>query len=255
MDPFTAGIVFSAVMLVLLLFSEMPIAFAMGLAGAMGIYAMGGTRQLAHLVSFDPYTTMSSFTFMAVPMFVLMGFFIAESGIATDIFIAMKKWLGWLSGGLAMAVSVACAALGTVIGTAMIESIMGATIALPEMRKAGYKDVLSTGIIACSGTLGALIPPSVPLIIYGVMTETSIANVFIAGIGPGILTCLLFCLMAWIWCKVDPRAGPATPRVPFREMIRLPSGVYITALLAIVCLGGIYAGFATPTEGARSALL
>jgi tripartite ATP-independent transporter DctM subunit len=103
-------------------------------------------------------------------------------------------------------------------------------------------------MIAAAGNLGALIPPSIPMIIYGVMTETSIGHLFIAGIGPGILWMVLFIVVTYIWCRIDPSAGPSTPREPFRQMIRLPSGVYITILLAIVTLGGIYAGFATPTE-------
>ena len=259
MERLTAGIVFTIVMLFFMLGLRVPAGFAMGLAGAMGIYAMRGAGPLANLVSTIPYAMSSTFMLLAIPMFILMGFLVAESGLSVDIFIAIRRWLGWVRGGLTMAVSVASAALGAVMGLAGTVSITVATIALPEMRKYGYKDILSVGCIAASGTLGCLIPPSIPLIIYGVMTETSIGHLFIAGIGPGVLTTLLFCLASYIFCRIDPTAGAAIPRVPIREAIRFPSGVYITILLAIVCLGGIYAGFATPTEagalGACIALL
>ena len=248
MERLTAGIVFSMIMLVFMLGLRVPAGLAMGLAGALGIYAMRGIGPLSNLVSQIPYAMSSTFMLLAIPMFILMGFLVAESGLSIDIFIAIRRWLGWIRGGLTMAVSVASAALGAVMGLAGTVSITVATIALPEMRKSGYKDILSVGCIAASGTLGCLIPPSIPLIIYGVMTETSIGHLFIAGIGPGVLTCLLFCLASYIFCRIDPQAGAAIPRVPFREAIRFPSGVYVTILLAIVCLGGIYAGFATPTE-------
>jgi len=248
MDRLTAGVVFIFVMLIFMLGLRVPAGFAMGLAGAMGIYAMRGSAPLANLLSQIPYSQSSAFILLSVPMFILMGFFVAESGLSVDLFIFARRWVGWIRGGLAMAVSVASAALGAVMGLAGTVSITVATISLPEMRKYGYKDVLSMGCIAASGVLGALIPPSIPLIIYGVMTETSIGHLFIAGIGPGLLTCVLFCLMSYIWCRIDPKAGAAIPRVPFREAIRLPSGLYVIILLAIVCLGGIYAGFATPTE-------
>jgi tripartite ATP-independent transporter DctM subunit len=256
MERLTAGIVFTLVMIVMMLGLRVPAGFAMALAGAMGIFAMRGSEPLANLLSTIPYSMSSAFMLLSLPMFILMGFLVAESGLSVDIFIAVRRWLGWIRGGLTMAVSVASAALGAVMGLAGTVSITMATISLPEMRKYGYKDILSVGCIAASGTLGCLIPPSIPLIIYGVMTETSIGHLFIAGIGPGILTCILFCIASYVFCRLDPKAGPSLPRVSLRESIRLPSGVYIVILLAIVCLGGIYAGFATPTEaGALGAFI
>jgi tripartite ATP-independent transporter DctM subunit len=248
MERLTAGLIFIVVMMVFMLGLRVPAGFAMGLAGALGIYVMRGAGPLANLLSQIPYSTSSGFILLSVPMFILMGFFVAESGLSTDIFIAARRFIGWIRGGLAMTVSVGSALLGAVMGLAGTVSITMATISLPEMRKYGYKDILSVGCTAASGVLGALIPPSIPLIIYGVMTETSIGHLFIAGIIPGILTTFLFCLTSYIWCRVDPTAGAAMPRVPWRQAVRLPSGIYIVILLAIVCLGGIYAGFATPTE-------
>jgi C4-dicarboxylate transporter DctM subunit len=256
MEPVSAGIIFTIVMMVFMLLCKIPVGFAMGLAGAMGIYAMGGILPLSNVLSFTPYSMSSSFMLVTLPMFILMGFFVAESGIGIDLFVAVRNWIGWLRGGLAMAVSVACAAMGAVIGSAITTAVTISPIALPEMRRYGYKDSLSAGAIAASGNLGCLIPPSVPLIIYGVMTETSIGHLFIAGIGPGILTMFLFCVIAYIISRIDPKAGPATPRAPLRQAIRLPAGVYIVIVIAIVCLGGIYAGFATPTEaGALGAFI
>lgn len=248
MEPLTTGIVFTIVMLVFLLLSEMPVAFATGLAGAIGIYVMIGSERLPNSIISALYPVISSNVYITLPMFVLMGFFVAESGIGADIFTAVKKWLGWIRGGLAMATSVACALLGALIAGAMVEALLSVSVALPEMRRCGYKDILSTGTIAGASNLAALIPPSVPLIIYGIMAQTSIGDLFIASIGAGILTMILFMVAIYIWCRIDPSAGPASTRVPLREMIRLPSGLYIAVVIAIVCLGGIYAGFATPTE-------
>jgi C4-dicarboxylate transporter DctM subunit len=179
---------------------------------------------------------------------VLMGWLAAEGGISTDIFTVMNKWLGWLRGGLAMAVSMACAAFGAVCGDVITAAITMTTISLPEMRRHKYSDRLATGVLAAGGNLSFLIPPSILFIIYGITTETPIGPLFMAGILPGILMALLFCVAVYIVCRIDPKAGPASPRVPLREMLRIPSGAWLMILLVIVVLGGIYAGICTPTE-------
>ena len=185
-------------LLALILLIRMPIGLAMALSGAIGIYVIAGTRPLFDIISHTPYTQSSDYVFTVIPMFVLMGWFAAETEISTDLFIAMNKWIGWMRGGLAMAVSWACAAFGAVCGCAITTAVTMTSIALPEMRRLGYSDTLSTGILAAGGNLGFLIPPSIAFIIYGIITETSIGQLFMAGFLPGILMAFLFCVAIYI---------------------------------------------------------
>jgi C4-dicarboxylate transporter DctM subunit len=248
MDALSLGIIFTCVLLGLILLLRVPIGLAMALAGAAGIYAIDGSKTLFNIVSHTPYTTASNYVFTVIPMFVLMGWLAAEGGISTDLFIAMNKWLGWMRGGLAMAVSMACAAFGAVCGCSITTAVTMTAIALPEMRRHNYSDRLSTGILAAGGNLGFLIPPSIAFIIFGIITETSIGHLFMAGILPGILLAVLFCIAIYIICRLDPKAGPASIRFSFREALKIPTGAWLMFLLVIIVLGGIYIGIFTPTE-------
>ena len=248
MENVSLGILFTVVLLVLILLVRMPVGLAMALAGAAGIYFIAGTKPLFNVISNTPYTTSSDYVFTVIPMFVLMGWLAAESQISSDMFIAINKWLGWIRGGLAMAVSLACAAFGAVCGDSITTAVTMTSIALPEMRKNNYKDRLSTGTLAAGGNLGFMIPPSIAFIIYGIITETSIGHLFMAGILPGILLALAFCVAIYIICRMDPEAGPAAKRVPVKEALKIPAGAWLMVVLAILVLGGIYAGFFTPTE-------
>lgn len=248
MDSVSLGILFTGILMVLILLMRIPVGLAMALAGAGGIYYIAGTKSLFNVISSVPYTTSSDYVFTVIPMFVLMGWLAAESQISSDMFTLINKWLGWIKGGLAMAVSLACAAFGAVCGDSITTAVTMTSIALPEMRKNNYKDRLSTGTLAAGGNLGFLIPPSIAFIIYGIITETSIGHLFIAGIFPGILLALAFCAAIYVICQIDPQAGPASRRLPVRELIKIPSGAWLMIVLAIMVLGGIYAGFFTPTE-------
>lgn len=248
MDNVSLGILFTVVLLVLILLVRMPVGLAMALSGAAGIYFIAGSKPLFNVISNTPYTTSSDYVFTVIPMFVLMGWLAAESQISSDMFIAINKWLGWIRGGLAMAVSLACAAFGAVCGDSITTAVTMTSIALPEMRKNNYKDRLSTGTLAAGGNLGFMIPPSIAFIIYGIITETSIGHLFMAGVLPGILLALAFCVAIYIICRMDPEAGPAGKRVPVREALKIPAGAWLMVVLAIMVLGGIYAGFFTPTE-------
>lgn len=158
-----------------------------------------------------------------------------------------------------MAVSWACAAFGAVCGDAITTAITMTSISLPEMRKNNYSDQLALGVLAAGGNFGFLIPPSIAFVIYGIITEQSVGALFMSGILPGILLAVLFCVAIYIVCLIDPKAGPAGKRLPFREMIKMPWGALTAILLILFVLGGIYAGFFTPTEagalGAFGALI
>ena len=248
MDNISLGILFTIILMVLTLLIRIPVGLAMALAGAAGIYFIAGAAPLFNIVSQVPYTTASDYVFTVIPMFVLMGWLAAESQLSSDMFIAMNNWLGWIRGGLAMAVSMACAAFGAVCGDSITTAVTMTSIALPEMRKNNYSDRLSTGILSAGGNLGFMIPPSIAFIIYGIITETSIGHLFLAGILPGILLAIAFCIAIYIICRLDPKAGPAGKRVPFRQSLKMPMGTWLMLALAIVVLGGIYSGFFTATE-------
>jgi len=248
MDDLTIGIIFIFVLLGLILLIKMPIGLAMALAGAAGIYFIAGTNILFNIVSHTPFTTAHNHVFTVIPMFVLMGWLAAETGISTDLFAAMNKWLGWIRGGLAMAATVACAGFGAVCGCSITTAVTMTAITLPEMRKHNYSDKLSTGVLVAGGNLGFLIPPSIGFIIYGIITETSIGHLFMAGILPGIVLTILFCVTIYLICRIDPNAGPPTTRLQLREMLRIPTGAWLMCALVIIVLGGIYTGVFTPTE-------
>jgi len=249
MDPVPAGIIGLILMIVFMLPLKLPIGFAMALAGVIGLIAMGKWGgPLANVVSAQPYSMATEYVLVAIPMFVMMGWFIAEAGISADLFMAANKWLGWIRGGLAMAVTVACAILAAVIGSSIVAAATVTPIALKEMRKYGYSDKLSTGVCAAASNLGPMIPPSIILIIYGFITETSVGHLFTAGIGTGIVMAIMFMLITYVQCLIRPNYGPSAPRVPVREAIKMPGGVWMCAAIIIICLGGIYTGLTTPTE-------
>jgi C4-dicarboxylate transporter DctM subunit len=248
MDNISLGILFTSILLVLLILFSMPVGLSMALAGAAGIYVIAGPQPLFNILSRSPFTTASDYVFTMIPMFILMGWLAAESQVSSDMFIAINKWIGWIRGGLAMAVSLACAAFGAVCGDSITTAVTMTSIALPEMRKNHYSDRLSTGILAAGGNLGFMIPPSIAFVIYGIITETSIGQLFIAGVLPGILLAIAFCIAIYIICRLDPAAGPAGKRVPFRQALKVPIGSWLMILIALVVLGGIYTGFFTATE-------
>lgn len=248
MDTVTLGFIFIVLLLVLILVIRMPAGIAMAFTGAVGTFCIAGPDPTFNAISQIPYTAASNNVFSVIPMFVLMGWFAAESEISSDLFLIINRWIGWMRGGLAMAVSLMGGAFGAVCGDSITVSVTMTQICLPEMRKQKYKDVLSTGVLAASGNLGFLIPPSIAFIIYGIVTETSIGQLFVAGIFPGILLALMYCVFIYIWCLFDPKAGPAGKRASLRDCLRIPGGAWLMVILAVVVLGGIYQGFFTATE-------
>ncbi len=248
MEPVSLGVIFIAVMLFLLIIIGLPIGFCLALTGALGIWAISGWDSLFDIISHRPFAVASDYVFTTIPMFVFMGWLAAEGGISADLFIGANRWFGWMRGGLAMAVSWACAAFGAVCGCSITTGVTMASISLPEMRRRNYDNALSTGVLSASGNLGILIPPSIPFVVYGIITETSIGHLFMAGIFPGILLSALFCGTIYIICLRNPQAGPAGDPFNLRLALRLPLGAWLTILLMLFVLGGIYVGIFTPTE-------
>src|SRR4030042_1328043 len=234
--------------LIALLFAGMWIGAAMAMVGFLGYVFIMGIGPAYGVVAQIPFTTMASYILTTVPLFILMGSFIANTRVGHDLFDTAYKWIGQLRGGLARAVVFACAIAGSILGVSGPAAITMGKVALPAMRKYKYDDTLATASICAAGTLAFLIPPSVAFIIYGLLTEQSIGLLFVAGVLPGILLAFLFALTVSILTAHNPKLGPAGPKTSFKEKIVSLKGVWHALLLFLIVFGGIYGGVFTPTE-------
>lgn len=253
----TIALIGFAILLVLI-FARLPLAVAMATVGAFGfayvqIHVLDNPRgNLAALnmvgqVAFD---TGLSYTLSVVPLFILMGNLITASGLSAHLYNTSNAFLGHHKGGLALATVVSCGAFSAVCGSSMATAATMSKVAMPSMRRYRYHDGLASGAIAAGGTLGILIPPSVILVVYGIMTETDIGKLFIAGLLPGLLGVVLYMLAVTITVHLKPDLGPVGKKLPWRARFLALKDVWAISLLFIVVMGGIYAGFFTPTEAA-----
>lgn len=250
MTSLTIGMLGCVALLVLLMCS-MPVGIAMGIVGAIGFARVvsSGSAALA-MTSTDFYDIFSNHSLSVIPLFVFMGQVAFHAGISRRLFAAANSWLCQMKGGLAMATIGACAAFGAICGSGPATAATMAAVALPEMRRHKYNDALASGSVAAGGGLGMLIPPSVIFIVYGILTEQSISKLFLAGIIPGILVAVLFCFVIAVLCRMNPRLAPPTHSVPWRQRFTALYGVSETLLLFFFVMGGMFAGWFTPTEAA-----
>ncbi|MBK1636579.1 TRAP transporter large permease [Rhodovulum adriaticum] len=243
------------------IFLRMPVAVAMGAAGFAGSWAVLGSpaATLSQLKTLS-YDTFASYSLSVVPLFLLMGQFAARSGMSAALFSTAADWLGHRRGGLAMAAVGACAGFGAISGSSLATASTMGKVALPEMRQRGYSDALATGVLAAGGTLGILIPPSVILVIYAVLTQQNIAKMFVAALVPGLLAAGGYMLTVALYARLVPGAAGTAPRVPLARRLRGLVAVWpVVAIFALV-MGGIAADWDwskagvqalfTPTEGA-----
>jgi tripartite ATP-independent transporter DctM subunit len=233
-----------------LLVLGVPIAFAMAMTGAIGLWILEGPGPAMAHTLLIPWSEGRSFVFVTIPLFVLMGQLVYHTGLATDLYDGIRSWIGRVPGGMAITSVLACGAFGAVTGSSIATVATMSSIIMPEMRRYRYHPQLATGTLAASGTLGILIPPSVIFIFYGLMTETSIGALFIAGIVPGLLTIATFSTVVLVRCLLDPALGPPGPMSSWRERRRTAVGVVPILGLFLFVIGGIYAGVFTPTEAA-----
>ena len=239
---------FAAVFALALL--RVPLAFAMGAVGIVGLGLLRGWAPTAANAAQVVYDTGFAYTLSVVPLFILMGNFVARAGLAHELFRAAYAFIGHWRGGLAHATVIACAGFGAICGSSIATAATMSKVAYPPMKKLGYADYLSTGVIAAGGTLGIMIPPSTIMVIYGIVTETNIGKLFAAGVIPGLMCAgLLMAGISWITWR-DPQAGPAGQRAGWAERLRSLRDIWGVALLVVVVLGGIYGGIFTATEGA-----
>ena len=229
---------FAAVLALVLL--RMPIAFAMGLVGMVGYMIETSYRGAISMVGRLIIDTSQDYGLSVVPLFVLMGLLVNKSGISRELYQVSNAFLGHMRGGLAMATVVACGGFAAICGSSLATAATMSKVAMPEMRKYGYADSLSTASIAAGGTLGILIPPSVILVIYGLLTETSIGKLFIAGIIPGIMGILFYLLAVRITVARNPDAGPAGPKTDWAGRVSALKGVWAVLLLFGLVIGGLY---------------
>ncbi|HEX9920467.1 MAG TPA: TRAP transporter large permease [Candidatus Methylomirabilis sp.] len=222
--------------------------FAMALVGFLGFSCLVSVKAALNLLAKDIFDVFSSYGFTVIPLFVLMGQIAFNAGIAKRLYRAAYKFIGHIPGGLAMATVAGATAFKALCGSSPATAATFASVAVPEMDRYGYSPKLSTGVVASVGTLGILIPPSVTLIVFGIITEQSIGKLFLAGLIPGLIIALLFILIIYGWCKLDPTLGPKGERSSWKErMASLPEVLWVVAIFLLV-IGGLIKGFFTPTE-------
>jgi tripartite ATP-independent transporter DctM subunit len=248
--PTTIGVIGIGALLVLI-FARFPIALALSLVSIVGLIWLVGLSSTLSLLEAMPYDFAASWELSAVPMFLLMGAIAFHSGMTADLYAAARVWLRGLPGGLAVASNFACAGFAAASGSSVATTVAMGRIAVPEMLRAGYDKSLATGTVACAGTLGSLIPPSILMIIYAIFTQQSIGNLFLAGFIPGILTAAVYAAMIVIRCKLDPQLAPTTGApTGVREKLVVLWRIWPLPALIVGVIGSIYGGVATPTEAA-----
>lgn len=248
MSTVTIGVLGIVVMFALFL-TGMPVAFALMATGFIFSGMLRGLPAALNMYGKAMYSTSASYAWAPLMFFMLMGYFCFYGDFGKDLYTCARRWLGHLRGGLAQGSVCACAAFGAVVGDVLSGSIAMSAIALPEMRRNGYDDALAVGTLACSSTIGALIPPSTTFILYGVLAEQSIADLFMAGVLPGLICTFFFMLVIWLMVFRTSALAPRLPREPLRErLVSLRAALPIIALFVLV-IGGIYGGVFTPTEG------
>ncbi len=237
--------------LLILIFLRVPIGLAMFLAGLVGLMIVTGdtTIGFARLKS-ETYSTFSNYSLSIVPMFLLMGHFATLGGMSQALFKAAESWLGHGKGGVAMASIGACAGFGAICGSSLATAATMSRVALPELKKYGYAGGFSTATLAAGGTLGILIPPSVVLVIYAILTEQNIAKLFLAAFIPGILAALGYMIAVSIYVRLNPGSASTRPKVAMMDRFAALLSVWPVLLVFGAVVGGIYAGWFTPTEGA-----
>jgi C4-dicarboxylate transporter DctM subunit len=235
--------------MLLLLVLRVPVAFAMAFVGFLGYWAVSGTTAAFKMAGLVPYSAIATYGFSVVPLFLIMGSFLARAGLVTDLFHMARKWVGNIPGGLVHATIVAGSAFGAASGSGLASTTVLASVCLPEMRKGGVDKLLACGTVASVGPIAQMIPPSILMVIYCIITGVSLGKLLIAGIIPGLLLAFGFMFLTYFRVKRNPRLAPLlTEKVTWKERFRSLVHVWGILLIAILVLGGIYSGVFTPNE-------
>jgi tripartite ATP-independent transporter DctM subunit len=234
----------------LLIALRVPVAIAMGVSGAVGYGLLSGWPGVGFVMGTAAFEALFPYGLSVVPLFILMGIFAARSGLSRALYDAFHAILGHRPGGLAMATIGACAGFGAICGSSLATAATMGRVALPEMRRLAYDDRLAAASVAAGGTLGVLIPPSIILVVYGLLTAQSIGALFMAALLPGVLATLLYTVAVVVQTRIDPTLGPPGARFVARQRWRALREVWGVALLFAVVVGGMYLGWFSPTEAA-----
>ena len=247
MNEVAAGIV-GLTLVLALFFTGIELGFAMALVGFVGFSYVVSTKAALNLLAKDIFEVFSSYGFTVIPLFIFMGQIAFNAGIAKRLYDTAYKFIGHIPGGLAMATVGGATAFKAICGSSPATAATFASVAVPEMDRYGYNKKLSTGIVATVGTLGILMPPSVTLIVFGIITEQSIGKLFLAGLIPGLIIALFFILIIYGWCRLNPALGPQGQKSSWKErVISLPDVLWVGVIFFLV-VGGLMKGFFTPTE-------
>jgi len=236
--------------LIVLLFFGIKIGITLAIVGLFGMVYLTGLAPSLGMMSTTMFNTISSYNLSIIPLFILMGIFCVTSGMSRELYFAAYRWFGRLPGGLAMATVAACAGFACVSGSALATVATIGSVALPEMKRHKYAQTLATGCIAAGGSIGVLIPPSILLVIYGILTEQSIGALFLAGFIPGILEAIFYMLTIYVLCRRNPMMGPIGESASFKQKLTSLKGVWGILLLFLIVIGGIYFGICTVIEAA-----
>ena len=247
MSDVTIGIIGLAVVLLMFL-TGIELGFAMALVGVVGFGIIVSTKAALNLLAKDIFDVFSSYGFTVIPLFVLMGQVAFNAGIAKRLYSSAYRFIGHIPGGMAMATVAGATAFKAICGSSPATAATFASVAVPEMDRYNYDKRLSTGIVATVGTLGILIPPSVTLIVFGIITEQSIGKLFLAGLLPGLIIAFFFICIIYGWCRINPALGPRGEKSTWKERVASLPEVFWVLLIFVLVVGGLMEGFFTPTE-------
>jgi C4-dicarboxylate transporter DctM subunit len=236
------------IVLFILMLLRVPVGMAMGLVGVTGFGYIVGSGPTLKMIGQTSMRTVTDYTFGVIPMFLLMGAFVTTSGMSRELFKAANTWLGHLKGGLGFATILSCGGFAAISGSSVATAATFSTVAYPEMRRYGYPQSFATGVIAAGGSLGAMLPPSTVLAVYGIITEQDIGKLFLAGVLPGLLAITMYITTIIIIGLVRPNFLPSGKRASWREGFVSLSEVWAPLLLFVFAIGGLYGGLFTPTE-------
>ena len=247
MTPELIGLL-GIVILLIFVALRMWIGVAMGVIGFVGLIILKNMTTALGSVAQVPFTNLNNYALTVIPMFALMGMVIAETRIGVDLFKACNAWFGRFRGGLASATVVASGFLGAICGSHMVSTVIMSKVALPEMKRYNYEEGFAAASVSVGAPLSIIIPPSLPLIIYGIITEQPINKLFMAGIIPGVVMVIAFCLLISIMSKIKPELGPKADAVPLKEKIKTTAGIIPVVILFLLVFGGLYLNVFTTTE-------
>lgn len=249
MSPELIGVVAMGGLFGLILL-RVPVAIAMGIAGLFGYAALDGWENALITAGSTPYDLTDKYALTVVPLFVLMGVVASKAGMSAELYRAANALFAGFRGALAMGTVGACAGFGAICGSSLATAATMTRVAVPEMRRFGYDERIATGVVASGGILGVLIPPSVVLVVYAIIAEQGVPQLFAAALFPGLISAFLHIVVIWVIGRMSPERLPVGAKIPMREKLREFAGLWKMAILFTIAVGGIYSGFMSPTEAA-----